>query len=329
MHANSDLKNLLDSTEVATIFLDSDLLVKNFTPGMTDIFHLRGSDRGRPITEIVSQLRYDDLRADVRKVLRNLHVIEKELQLVDKGMTFIMRIRPYRTIENVIEGVVITFVDISARKKAEEYQTLLMGELDHRVKNILAIVSAVVTQTMKRRRSPEDFEAAIEGRIAAISRAHSLLTQSGGKNEASLRDLIAAELAPYERRGNKPALSGSDIALTPKAGLTVGMVIHELASNAVKFGAFSNSEGRLSVDWDIVANAAGTMLRIVWMESGGPAVKMPSRSGFGTILIERSLAQEFDGTVVREFLPRGLKCTLNIPFTAVVGRLRTAEEQAP
>ncbi len=122
---NSDLKNLLESTQIATIFLDDKLRIKNFTPAMTDLFHLRDSDRGRPITEIVTRMHYADLRRDVAKVLRTLTVIEHEVRIAEDETVFIMRIRPYRSVDNVIDGVVITFIDISERKRREEAQARL------------------------------------------------------------------------------------------------------------------------------------------------------------------------------------------------------------
>jgi two-component system CheB/CheR fusion protein len=124
---NSDLVNLLDSTEIATIFLDDQLLIKSFTPGITDIFPLRESDVGRPITEIVTLLSYADLKRDVRTVIRKLTVLEQQVSLVGAGMTFIMRIRPYRRVDNVIDGVVITFIDITEREGA---QAALRGAQD-------------------------------------------------------------------------------------------------------------------------------------------------------------------------------------------------------
>jgi two-component system CheB/CheR fusion protein len=161
---NSDLKNLLDSTNMAVLFLDNELRIKTFTPPMTDIFHLRDADRGRPITEIVSMLDYSDLTHDAREVLRKLSVLEREVRLADKAMTFILRIRPYRSLDNVIDGVVMTFMDISERKVSEEQSALLLRELDHRVKNILAVVSSVITQTLKASESPAAFAASMEGR---------------------------------------------------------------------------------------------------------------------------------------------------------------------
>jgi len=128
---NSDLKNLLDSTQIATLFLDDQLHIKNFTPAMTDLFHLRDSDRGRPITEIVARMHYADLERDVVRVLRTLSVIEHEVQLAQDDTVFLMRIRPYRTVDNVIDGVVITFFDISDRKRHEQARTRLAAIVEY------------------------------------------------------------------------------------------------------------------------------------------------------------------------------------------------------
>jgi two-component system, chemotaxis family, CheB/CheR fusion protein len=128
--ANSDIKNLLDSTEIATLFLDGDLRIRNFTPAMADISPLRASDRGRPITDIATRLRYPDLAADVKTVLRSLAMIEREVAIAEDGSTYLMRIRPYRTVENVISGVVITFTEITGRKRAEEQRARLAAIID-------------------------------------------------------------------------------------------------------------------------------------------------------------------------------------------------------
>ncbi|RWX81148.1 PAS domain S-box protein [Neorhizobium lilium] len=446
---NSDLQNLLDSTQIATIFLDEDLRIKNFTPGMADIFSLRESDRGRPLTDIVSLLAYDDLRRDVAKVLRELTVMERELELQDRGASFVMRIRPYRSIERVIEGVVVTFVDVTARKeaerakdvserrftaivnqaavgvtetdlegrfllanaafetmagqsaedlrqihrhdvinpedvdavsaqfeqatrdgkpfeveyrllsaegtsiwvhdsvsvlgdsdgrissvisvtleieerkRAEEHAALLLGELDHRVKNILAIVSSIVAQTLKTNSSPEEFAETISGRITAITRAHSLLTSRRAGGTGTLRDLIETELKPYGDRALR--IEGPEVALTPKAGLSVAMAIHELASNAAKYGSLSVTEGQLTISWS-VTEGLDRRLQLSWTEANGPTVSgPPARRGFGTTVIDRSLSYEFDGEVTRSFEPSGVVCMIELPFTPEVGELRTSD----
>lgn len=444
---NSDLQNLLDSTHIATIFLDESLRIKNFTPGMADIFSLRESDRGRPLTDIVSLLAYDDLRRDVTKVLRELTVMERELDLHDRHASFMMRIRPYRSIDRVVDGVVITFVDVTERKlaerarrdserrftaivnqaavgitetdfagrflltnsafermadrsadqlqglrrrelidpedveaiaarfdqaagdgapfeaeyrllradgttmwvhdsvsvladadgraarvisvtleidkrkRAEERTGLLLGELDHRVKNILAIVSAIVIQTLKSNPSPEGFAATIDGRIRAIARAHSLLTGHGAAGLGTLRELVETELAPYRERDLQ--IEGPDLVLTPKAGLSLAMAIHELASNAVKYGSLSERGGRLAISWTVTGDR-DRRLQLRWAESGGPRVSgPPTQTGFGTTLIERSLSYEWDAQVDRSFAESGVVCTIDLPFDAAFGELCT------
>jgi two-component system, chemotaxis family, CheB/CheR fusion protein len=128
--ANSDLKNLLDSTQIATLFLDNDLCIKNFTPAIAEVFHLRAGDRGRPIAEIVSRIGYTDLNKDAKKVLGCLSTIEREVAAGQNGPTFLMRIRPYRTVTDVIDGVVITFVDITERKRQEDARARLAAIVD-------------------------------------------------------------------------------------------------------------------------------------------------------------------------------------------------------
>ena len=191
------------------------------------------------------------------------------------------------------------------------------------MKNILAIVSAVISQTLRTTTTPEAFAIEIGGRIQAIAKAHSLLTQSG-VGEVSLRTILETELAPYDRSGGNLVVSGPDIALTPKAGLAMAMALHELASNAAKYGALSTGAGRLTVAWEATDSGGAQALALAWAETGGPAVSPPTRRGFGTTLIERSLAHELDAEVTREFLPGGLRCTVVVPLTDEFGRLQPA-----
>ena len=445
VRSNSDLANLFDSTSIATLFLDRDLRIRRFTPRLLDIFSVRDGDEGRPISDIVTNLTRDGLGQDVQDVLRTLAPREREVALSEGGASYLMQVRPYRDLNNVIDGAVITFVDISERKKheharsrlaaivessqdaivghdlggivtswndgaqrlfglpaakaaghsmpallrealpwdwpdmlaklrdgerlvplecvgtirngqvievsitispvrerdgriagvslvardisarkaAERKAALLLGELDHRVKNILAIVSAVISQTLKTTTTPEAFAAEVNGRVQAIAKAHSLLTQSG-HGEVSLRVIFQTELAPYDRGEGVIAVAGPDIALTPKAGLALAMAIHELASNAAKYGALSAASGRLTVAWDIPDSAGAPVLTLAWTEAGGPAASPPTRRGFGTTLIERTLTHELDADVSREFLASGLRCTIAIPLTEEVGRLQRA-----
>jgi two-component system CheB/CheR fusion protein len=216
-------------------------------------------------------------------------------------------------------------LEIGERKRAEVRTELLLGELDHRVKNILAVVSAVVTQTLKSSPNPEAFASAIEGRIAAIARAHGLLTEHGPRNETSLRQLISTELAPYNRVGRNVGIDGPEVRLTPKAGLSLAMVVHELASNAAKYGALSTPVGKLTVSWTVAEAVPNGFLKLVWLETGGPPIAAPpAQRGFGTTLIERTLSHEFDAEVDCAFLPTGFRCTVALPLTGEIGALQVA-----
>lgn len=437
---NSDLTNLIDSTSIATLFLDGDLRIKRFTPTLLALFNVREGDEGRPITDIVSHLARDGLEQDVRQVIQTLAPVQREVSLVGGDRSYQMQVRPYRTLNNVINGVVITFVDISDRKHAEQdraglaaiidssedavighdlqgciqtwnrsaqtiygytdveaigqpmtmllsegqadewpaqlkqilagtaikqservivakagriidvsltvspvknaggkivggsaivrditqqklaekQSVLLLGELDHRVKNILAVVSSVVTQTIKTARTPEELASSIERRIQSIARAHSLLTHDG-RMGASLATIVEIELAPYRRAVDPVTVSGDDLTLTPRAGMVLSMAIHELATNAAKYGALSVEGGRLDIHWWLQGGLKTPLLRINWTERGGPLVTPPTRRGFGTSLIERALIHEFDAKVEREFKSSGLICAIDIPFTDEVG----------
>ena len=140
MQANNDLQNLLDSTRIATIFLDDDLRIRNFTPTAMEVFSLRDSDRGRPMTDIVSLLSYDKLREDVRNVQGTLGIVEHQLDLRDESATDIMRMRPYRTVANAISGVVITFTNVTENKRQTEHLQILMQELQHRTNNLFTVI---------------------------------------------------------------------------------------------------------------------------------------------------------------------------------------------
>ena len=219
-------------------------------------------------------------------------------------------------------SVISVTLEIDKRKRADQQAELLLSELDHRVKNILAIVSSIVAQTLRAKLSPEVFTSTIAGRITAITRAHSLLTNRGAASIGTLRDLVDTELEPYQDRHLE--VDGPTITLTPKAGLAVAMAIHELASNATKYGSLSVPDGRLAVAW-MLTHGAERRLRLTWTETGGPAVSGPPlQRGFGTTLIERSLSFEFDGNVDRQFVASGVICIIDLPFTPEVGELRPA-----
>jgi two-component system, chemotaxis family, CheB/CheR fusion protein len=147
-------------------------------------------------------------------------------------------------------------------------------------------------------------------------------SQAGGGDGASLRQLLTTELAPYDRNGQSLSITGADIVITPRAGLSLAMAFHELTSNAAKYGALSADTGALVVSWS-VSHKSPAILHFVWTESGGPPiVEPPSKRGFGSTLIERTLSHEMDAVVRQDFRPSGLHCTIDIPLTDDVGQMQ-------
>ena len=444
-HLNSDLKNLLESTEIATLFLDGQLRVKSFTPGITDIFHMRDTDIGRPIAEVVNLLDYADLQHDVQTVLRKLALVERQVVLHDTKMTFTLRIRPYRTIDNVINGVVMTFVDmterqaaqeilrasearfrllfefidegfctlgkletgpgepsdfrylsanagfakqtgvdnvvgktireafpkepeewfdtydkvmatgepirferdlatqgrtlelfafrfddeaflkvgvifldVSLRKHHEERQELLLKEMDHRIKNLFAIVGGMVTLSARSATTPKELARTVQGRLGALAVAHQLILPKHSTAQATLRattlsELVQTVLSPYlDLAGPEGSLraeiDGPEIVVGAKAATSVALVIHELATNAAKYGALSLPEGRIHISW-VVTKGRFTLS---WKEIGGPRITTPpTKEGFGTVLVRKSVSGQLEGDLIFHWNPDGLVVLLS------------------
>jgi PAS domain S-box-containing protein len=206
--------------------------------------------------------------------------------------------------------VIAIMRDITERKQAEETQRLLIDELNHRVKNTLATVQAMAEQTLLKARDPSHFVESFRGRLQALSRAHNLLTQKTWTG-VDLESLIREQA--IVGGGQILNCSGPKLQLKPRAAVHLGLALHELGTNARKYGALKVPEGRLSVTWRVKPSGADDGLELQWVESGGPAVSRPTGQGFGTLLIERGLKHSLGGEARMTFAPTGLICELHVP----------------
>ncbi len=209
--------------------------------------------------------------------------------------------------------------DISERKTAERRQALMMAELDHRVKNNLAAVLSIAETSLAKSDSLEAFRRSFTGRIAALARVHALLAQ--GKWEGvSLRQLMERTLAAYSSGAKaEVSIEGEEHRIAPAAAPSLCMAFHELATNAAKYGALSNRQGRVSVRWVTAAGGNGRAeVRIEWVESGGPAVGKPERLGLGSEIIRGAIEYELGGKVAREFRAEGLRCDIVLPAASIL-----------
>lgn len=195
--------------------------------------------------------------------------------------------------------------DITERKRAESHQQLLIDELNHRVKNTLGIVQSIAQQSIKKGGSPKEMAQSFEGRLTALSSVHNLLTTELWQPTA-IHDLVTASLRPLAR-AEQIRMNGPALVLNTKTAITLGLALHELATNAIKYGALSVADGRVRISWKIDATR---QLELCWIESGGPPVAQPGREGFGMRMIKRGLAAEFRGSVEMKFDPKGLICRL-------------------
>jgi two-component system CheB/CheR fusion protein len=311
--ATSDLKNFLESTQIATVFLDNDMRVMNFTPAITQVLHLVETDVGRPISHIKAKIPIEELYDDIRKVLRTLASAERELTAPDSGTRYIVRILPYRSIDNFIAGVVITFIDVTAITRAEERQRQLLAELQHRVRNTLGVVRTIARRSAQTSSTVDEYASHLDGRLNAFARTQALVTRDP-ESGVDLEFLVAEELVAYNvRDGEQVRISGPAIRLQPKPAETFALAIHELATNAVKYGALSQPSGHLDIVWR-VEHASPAELVFEWREMDGPTVSAPQRQGFGTEMLERTLAFEFKARTSLAFNASGVQCTIRIPL---------------
>ncbi|HKK97007.1 MAG TPA: chemotaxis protein CheB, partial [Marivita sp.] len=437
--ANSDLKNLFEATDVAVLFLDREFCVRNFTPSSVALFGIRPRDIGRPIADLSSRIDYPNLEADAHRVDDTLQTFEREVEIKASGQVFLLRIKPYRTTDNRLDGYVLSFVEITDRKRYEEtlkrneremarqfaelenlydttpvglalidsdykwvrineslaqmngftveehigkvidellpnladtlkavcqkviesgkpllgveidgetdaspgeerhfvgdyypvgqdsevfavgvcvrevtdqtrmmqriqkqndHQKLLLGELQHRVKNTLAQINSISKFLLKGVDDAAEYQNRLEDRLGAISRTHDLLTDADWST-AKLSDIIREEAYPYQQEDQeRMRMTGPDLRLSAKEALALGMAIHELTTNAAKYGALSVEEGHVVIGTKHDASKDANHARIVWKEFNGPPIESPpERNGFGSVVIEKVLARDLSGVV--------------------------------
>ena len=261
-------------------------------------------DNSHEAAEVLGRIRRGEQLARYETVRQR-----KDGSLVDISLTM----SPVKNSENSVIGASKIAQNISDRKHSDALRTLMVDELNHRVKNTLAEVQSIAAQSLKGA-SDVGRRETFEFRLVALSRTHDLLARESWEN-VSLRELVLQQLEPYRaENGTSFAVEGPDLGLWPKAALTLGMAFHELATNAAKYGAFSKPAGQVQVTWHVLRASKSSTLRLKWEETGGPPVEKTERKGFGSTLIERGVSLELDGEVRVDFDSGGVVCTMEIPL---------------
>jgi len=222
---------------------------------------------------------------------------------------------PLHDESGALVGAVNMLVDITERKRAEEQQALLVRELHHRVKNTLATVQAIMGSTARASSSIEDFQEKFIGRVASLSRTHSLLTEDL-RQTILFQDLLRNELDPFDDgTSQRIRLKGPPVELSSDLAVPIGMAVHELTTNAAKYGALSVLGGSVEVTWSLCIEADGRKLLFEWLERDGPPIEAPTRRGFGSRLLERVLTAQISAEVAIDHDPDGLRARVAVPLS--------------
>lgn len=213
-------------------------------------------------------------------------------------------------------GIFVQGHDITDNVLAAQRQKLMIDELNHRVKNTLATVQSIAVQTARSNTDPAGFAETFQSRIMSLSHTHNLLTQSHWEG-ADLRAILEHETEAYGQ--TRVSLVGPPVSLEPATVLSLGMIFHEMATNAAKYGALHTPEGRVLIDWAL-ADQRAPKLRLTWREIGGPKVTAPDRRGFGSRLIERNIRHDLAGEIDLVYAPEGLIAELTVPLDRTAAR---------
>jgi PAS domain S-box-containing protein len=232
-----------------------------------------------------------------------------------------LHIEPLRDIMGAIVGLSCASVDITERKESEAHLRLLMRELTHRSKNLLAVIQAMARQTARHVGSIDAFLSQFGARLQALATSHDLLVQESWYG-VSVFELVRSQLGHHmDRVGTQVSLDGPPVVLKPEAAQSLGLALHELATNAAKYGALSVGSGHVSIRWRRMPASEGHGVEICWHEESGPRVESPRQRGFGSMVIEQNLTRALDAEVSLDFEPTGLRCRIVIPVTQLsVGR---------
>lgn len=308
--ANRQLASIVESSDDAIISKDLSGVIATWNKGAQRLFGYFAEEIiGKPVTVLIPEDRLDEEIGILDRIRRGERVDHfetirrrKDGSLVNISLT----VSPMTDEFGRIVGASKIARDITEQKRREEQITLLAREADHRTKNLLALAQATVH--LAQGETPAALKAAIEGRLQALATAHTLLAQTRWAG-ADLHKIVTEELSPYRKSGVRRAeADGPTLLLAPDQAQALAMALHELVTNAVKYGALSSPGGRVKVEWRV---NPGRRLVLRWRETGGPAVKPPERQGFGTRVMERMICGQLNGEVDFDWRPEGMACEIS------------------
>ncbi len=309
LRSEAGLKTILDGIGEGFYALDCDWRIILFNNEAARHFRCAPEDvLGRTLWEAFSGSRETGLGQLFLKTMASRETIRSETEsVVFPGLWMAYRLFPLG------DGMGVVFRDTTDRKRAEEQRDLLIGEMEHRVKNTLATVQSIAAQTFRNASVDPGVQRSFEARLITLSNVHGILTQQNW-DSADLHDVVWSALRPHGAPDSERfTVEGPVLRLGPKSAVAMSMAVHELCTNAIKYGALSAEAGHVEVSW----NAGDGRFGWRWRERGGPEVEAPSRTGFGSRMIERALAVQLSAKVAIDYDPAGVVCTIEAPLEAI------------
>lgn len=279
---------------------------------------------GRPFSEIWNEA-WDAIGPIARRAFAGEATFIEDFPLIvdrhgyPEQAYFTFCYSPIRDEDGVVRGMMDTVIETTGTVETRRQASLLNRELEHRIKNTLAVVSAIVSQTLRATDSDAEARSALQKRIEALAQAQAMLTRASIA-EANLSDVVHETTAPFQVSENRVRISGSPVMLSSKQALTLGLALHELATNAVKYGALSNATGEVHVNWRAGRPGTEDEFRLRWIEAGGPPVIAPTSKGFGSRIIQAVLPQVFEGEAEFVHDPCGIRYELRTRMTKIGDR---------
>jgi len=339
--ASTDYQSVFDAVPLPALLLDPQLRIVGVNAAyLAATMRRRGDLIGRPLFDAFPDNPDDhnadgvsNLRASLQTVLRTraphkMAVQKYDIQTSADSRAFEVRYWdpvnvPVLDAQGDVACIIHTVQDVTqshraleAQAHAEEQRTLLTRELEHRIKNTLTTVQAIVGQSLRNATSPKEAMQSINQRLIALGGAHDLLTAHNWRS-AALRDLAARAVSFHQEATPRIALSGPDVGIGPRSSFSLALALHELCTNAIKYGALSNSTGTVAIAWHIDRAIAPPRFHLEWRERGGPPYKPPTRKGFGSRLVSASFGSEVDGKSRLEFDPAGVIWRIDAPLRAM------------
>ena len=322
-HARDYAEAIVETVRDPLLVLAADLRVVSANSAFYTTFDLTEKDT---IGRLIYELNEDEWNiAPLRLLLEEMipaqqQIVDFEIELAIKAFGtrhFLLNARKIKGAEDRPDLILLAMDDITDRKESARHQELMTGELSHRVKNMLTVVQSIATQTRRHSPSPAAFDEAFHGRLQALAGANDAVIEGSWKG-VSLRGIIQRALGPFGVAGQVVLNEGEEVELRPQASLALAMILHEMTTNAVKYGALSLPQGRVLIAWKVKTEGLDRRVALDWKETGGPTVEEPTRRGQGTTFVERSIGYELRGKATFAFAQEGLRAMLSFPLTPAI-----------